>query len=54
MPEDPWNEHILAGRGPTEIVEGNHSLAAVAVKRELFHVSACHTACGWKGARVED
>jgi uncharacterized protein (DUF427 family) len=49
MPRAIWNGAVLAESDRCEVVEGNQYFPPDAVKRELFHASATHTTCGWKG-----
>ena len=49
MPRATWNGAVLAESDHCEVVEGNQYFPPGSVKMELFHPSATHTTCGWKG-----
>jgi uncharacterized protein (DUF427 family) len=44
-----WNGAVLAESDRFEEVEGNVYFPPETIKRDLFHESATHTVCGWKG-----
>jgi uncharacterized protein (DUF427 family) len=44
-----WNGAVLAESDRFEEVEGNVYFPPETIQRDLFHESATHTVCGWKG-----
>jgi len=44
-----WENTVLAESDHTIVIEGNHYFPPNAIKAELFHASATHSTCPWKG-----